>query len=64
MALLQTYELHLEGGALDGKFVALTCPERDLVSRAMQVLAENRAAGCQVHQFARPLFSLVAPQPR
>jgi hypothetical protein len=63
MALLQTYELHLEGGPADGRFVALTCPEPELVERAMAVVADNRASGCEVRQFDQPLFNLLVPDP-
>lgn len=62
MDLLQTYELHLEGGACDGKFVPLTCTEQEVVSRALDVLSTNGASGCEVRQFDRPLFSLLASE--
>ena len=62
MDLLQTYELHLEGGPSDGKFVPLTCAEREVVSRALELLDTNHASGCEVRQFDRPLFSLAAAE--
>lgn len=64
MALLRTYELHLEGGPSDGKFVPLTCLEHEVVSKALEVLDANQASGCEVCQFDRSLFSLAAPATR